>query len=89
MLSWGRETQLEGLPPIDLYILHLLLNLSSHILPWRTVTLYFHITDVEILRGNRENDLSHVTELIKGRAASGPFVSDSLKLMASNSETAS
>ena len=36
---------------------------------------------------NRENDLSHVTELIKGRAASGPFVPDSLKLMVSNSET--
>lgn len=56
-------------------------------MPWRTVAEYFHITNVEILKGNRENDLSHVTELIKGRAASGPFVPDSLKLMVSNSET--
>lgn len=48
---------------------------------------YFHITNVEILRRNRENDLSHVTELTKGKATSGPFVADSLKLKVSNSET--
>lgn len=50
-------------------------------------TAYFHIINAEFLKGNRENDMSHVTELIKGKAASGPFVADSPKLMVSNSET--
>lgn len=56
-------------------------------MPRRTVIEYFHIINVEILKRNRENDLSHVTELTKGRATSGPFVPDSLKLKVSNSET--
>lgn len=44
---------------------------------------------METLKENRESDLSQVIELIKGRAASGPFVPDSRKLGVSNSETAS
>jgi hypothetical protein len=58
-------------------------------MPWRVVTVYFHITNVENLNENRENDLSPVTELIKGKAASGSFVPDSLKPVVSNSEIAS
>lgn len=48
---------------------------------------YFHIINVEILKRNRENDLSHVTELTKRRATSGLFVPDSLKPKVTNSET--
>lgn len=44
-------------------------NLTYHALEANTVTVFPHY-NVEIQKENRANDLSHVTELINGSAAS-------------------